>query len=71
MFEWYHIVVASLVGAAGLDLARYIRERVARPYRFKCSEEGCFFRAASDEKDIMRKVVTDHAIRFHATDDQS
>lgn len=71
MFDWIDLIVAVIVGAAGRDIIRTAKDRIARPYRFTCPEVDCFFKAAANEKDLMSKVVTDHAIRFHALDDQS
>lgn len=66
MMDWllrssgYPDLVLVLLGILAEKGTRYIRERIDKPYRYKCPERGCGFRVASSSEDLRDKAVLSH-----------
>lgn len=60
MFEWYHLLIAGIAGAAFNDVLRWLKDRIERPYRYTCPEKDCNYKITGNDKAFIDELRTDH-----------
>lgn len=64
--DWLANLVNAIVWfAVGAMFWPRIKERIERPYRFKCPALGCHFVVTTNQKSVTDDMTTSHMATFH------